>query len=75
MAQKGDLLLEERTFLELDKEMMLPKQLEYRFQVLEVGFSILAEDQDIIQVYYHEGIKVRVEHVVHCSLEGSRGIS
>ena len=75
MTNKSDLPLEEGAFLEFDKEMMLPKQLEDSFQVLEMGLSILAEDQDIIQVDHYKGIQVRVEHVIHGSLEGSRGSS
>ena len=74
MAKKSNLLLEERTFLKLHKEMMLPEQLEHSFQVLEVGFHVLAEDQDIIKVNHNKSVQMRVEHVVHCPLEGSWGI-
>ena len=55
MPLKCNFLLKERTFLQFDIELM-PKKRKHCLQVLEVVFNGLGEDEDIIQIDYHEGI-------------------
>ena len=54
MSKKSHLWLEEGTFLELDVELVSSKKREDDVEMLEVVFNGSAEDENVIQIDYHE---------------------
>ena len=74
MAQECYLWLEEGALLELDIELVLLEKGEDDVEMLEVVFNRPAEYQNVIQVDNYKCVQMSAQHVVHCTLKGSRRI-
>ena len=70
VTKKCNLRLKESTLLEFDIELMFFEKIEDDVKMLEVVFHCPAKNQNVIQVYHHEGIQVGVHHIIHGPLKG-----
>ena len=52
-------------FLQISTQLVLPQLLEDLSDVVEVLFPTLAEDQNVIQVYYYKGVGEWPQDVLH----------
>ena len=64
----------ERTLTELGVKVVLSETLEHSANVIFVVLFVVAEDEDVVQIYDNEDIGHVAEDVVHEMLESGWGI-
>ena len=72
VAHKSEFWFVELTLLQLAEQVLFFEYLQYCFNVLQMLCLVFAEDDNIIQVYYHKGQMFK--QTVHAMLESSRRI-